>query len=60
MYLRMYRLSRFKAYKEQKKQYAKDLEAWKASKPARATYSAPAPAPRNVPVSAEETGALSL
>jgi hypothetical protein len=34
-----------KAYKEQKKQYAKDLEAWKASKPARATYSAPAPAP---------------
>ena len=39
-----------KAYKEQKKQYAKDLEAWKASKPARATYSAPAPAPTTAPI----------
>ena len=38
-----------KAYKEQKKQYATDLEAWKASKPARATYSAPAPAPATAP-----------
>ena len=43
-----------KAYKEQKKQYATDLEAWKASKPARATYSAPAlttaPAPTTAPI----------
>ncbi len=38
-----------KAYQEQKKQYATDLEAWKASKPARATYSAPAPAPTTEP-----------
>jgi hypothetical protein len=38
-----------KAYKEQKKQYATDLEAWKASKPARATYSAPAPASTTAP-----------
>jgi len=42
-----------KAYKEQKKQYATDLEAWKASKPARATYSAPAPtAPEPAPTTA--------
>lgn len=38
-----------KSYKEQKKQYATDLEAWKASKPARATYSAPAPTAPTAP-----------